>query len=89
MPPGRAPRPWRELAALIDQGVLEIRIADTYPLDGVRDAFAELEARNTRRGKDRPGAVTASRRFRETTESRSVRVSGSRPDETGTQVDAR
>ena len=37
-----------ELAALIDQGVLEMPIAATYPLDQVRDAYAELERNHTR-----------------------------------------
>jgi NADPH:quinone reductase-like Zn-dependent oxidoreductase len=32
-----------ELAALVADGRLEVRIAGTYPLDQVRDAFAELE----------------------------------------------
>ena len=37
-----------ELAALIDQGALEMPIAATYPLDRVRDAYAELEGNHTR-----------------------------------------
>ena len=37
-----------ELAALIDQGALEMPIAATYPLDQVRDAYAELERNHTR-----------------------------------------
>jgi NADPH:quinone reductase-like Zn-dependent oxidoreductase len=37
-----------ELAALIDQGRLEVPIAAVYPLDRVRDAFAELEQNHTR-----------------------------------------
>ena len=36
------------LAALIDEGKLEVPIAATYPLDRVQDAFAELEQRHTR-----------------------------------------
>jgi NADPH:quinone reductase-like Zn-dependent oxidoreductase len=39
-----------ELAALIDQGALEMPIAATYPLDQVRDAYTEL-GRNHTRGK--------------------------------------
>jgi NADPH:quinone reductase-like Zn-dependent oxidoreductase len=38
----------RELAALIDQGILEIPIAKVYPLDQVRDAYRALEERHTR-----------------------------------------
>ena len=37
-----------ELAKLIAEGDLEIPIAATYPLDQVKDAFAELEDRHTR-----------------------------------------
>jgi len=37
-----------ELAALIDQGALEIPVAATYPLDQVRDAYSELERNHTR-----------------------------------------
>ncbi len=37
-----------ELAALIDEGRLEVPIAHVYPLDQVRDAFRELEQRHTR-----------------------------------------
>jgi NADPH:quinone reductase-like Zn-dependent oxidoreductase len=37
-----------ELAALIDQGQLEIPIAEVYSLERVRDAFRELERRHTR-----------------------------------------
>jgi NADPH:quinone reductase-like Zn-dependent oxidoreductase len=37
-----------ELAELCASGELEIPIAATYPLDQVRDAFAELEERHTR-----------------------------------------
>ena len=37
-----------QLAALIDEGALEIPIAATYPLDQVREAYAELERNHTR-----------------------------------------
>jgi NADPH:quinone reductase-like Zn-dependent oxidoreductase len=37
-----------ELAGLVDAGELEVPIAATYPLDRVRDAFAELEKGHTR-----------------------------------------
>jgi NADPH:quinone reductase-like Zn-dependent oxidoreductase len=37
-----------ELAAMIDQGQLQVPIAAVYPLDRVRDAFAELEQGHTR-----------------------------------------
>jgi len=37
-----------EMAALVASGRIEIPIAATYPLDRVRDAFAELEQRHTR-----------------------------------------
>ncbi|MEU1624943.1 NADP-dependent oxidoreductase [Streptomyces sp. NPDC020096] len=37
-----------ELAALIDQGKLEVPIAKVYPLDDVRDAYRELERQHTR-----------------------------------------
>ena len=37
-----------ELAGLIDEGALEVPIAATYPLDRVRDAYAELERNHTR-----------------------------------------
>lgn len=37
-----------ELAALVDQGRLEVPIAATYPLDQVRAAFTELARRHTR-----------------------------------------
>ncbi|WP_306214114.1 NADP-dependent oxidoreductase [Actinoplanes sp. RD1] len=36
-----------EMAALVADGSLELPIAATYPLDQVRDAFAELERRHT------------------------------------------
>jgi NADPH:quinone reductase-like Zn-dependent oxidoreductase len=39
-----------ELAALIDQGRLEVPIAAVYPLEQVREAFTEL-AKNHTRGK--------------------------------------
>ncbi|MFJ9246648.1 NADP-dependent oxidoreductase [Streptomyces sp. NPDC101776] len=37
-----------EMADLVASGRIEIPIAATYPLDDVRDAFAELEKRHTR-----------------------------------------
>ncbi len=37
-----------ELAGLVAAGELEVPIAATYPLDRVRDAYAELELRHTR-----------------------------------------
>jgi NADPH2:quinone reductase len=37
-----------EMAALVASGTIEIPIAATYPLDRVKDAFAELEDRHTR-----------------------------------------
>jgi NADPH:quinone reductase-like Zn-dependent oxidoreductase len=37
-----------EVAGLVASGRIEIPIAATYPLDDVRDAFAELEKRHTR-----------------------------------------
>jgi NADPH:quinone reductase-like Zn-dependent oxidoreductase len=37
-----------ELAGLIDAGELEVPIAATYPLERVRDAYAELEKGHTR-----------------------------------------
>jgi NADPH:quinone reductase-like Zn-dependent oxidoreductase len=37
-----------ELAALVDQGRLEVPIAAVHPLDQVREAFTELEKRHTR-----------------------------------------
>jgi NADPH:quinone reductase-like Zn-dependent oxidoreductase len=37
-----------QLAALIDEGALEIPIAATYPLEQVREAYAELERNHTR-----------------------------------------
>jgi NADPH:quinone reductase-like Zn-dependent oxidoreductase len=36
-----------ELAHLVDEGRLEVPIARTYPLDEVRDAYRDLEARHT------------------------------------------
>ncbi len=38
----------REMANLVASGKIEIPIAATYPLDRVRDAYAELERRHTR-----------------------------------------
>jgi NADPH:quinone reductase-like Zn-dependent oxidoreductase len=35
------------MAELVASGRIEIPIAATYPLERVRDAFAELEARHT------------------------------------------
>ena len=37
-----------EMAELVASGKIEIPIAATYPLDKVRDAYAELEKRHTR-----------------------------------------
>jgi NADPH:quinone reductase-like Zn-dependent oxidoreductase len=37
----------RELADLVDHGLLEIPIADVYPLDKVQDAYRELEQGHT------------------------------------------
>jgi NADPH:quinone reductase-like Zn-dependent oxidoreductase len=37
-----------ELAALVDDGALEVPIAATYPLERVRDAYTELERNHTR-----------------------------------------
>jgi NADPH:quinone reductase-like Zn-dependent oxidoreductase len=37
-----------ELARLIDEGELEVPIANVYPLEQVRDAYRELERRHTR-----------------------------------------
>ena len=37
-----------EMAELVASGQIEIPIAATYPLDKVRDAYAELEKRHTR-----------------------------------------
>jgi len=37
----------RELASLVDKGLLEVPIAKVYPLDAVQDAFRELEERHT------------------------------------------
>ncbi|HEX3976291.1 MAG TPA: NADP-dependent oxidoreductase [Solirubrobacteraceae bacterium] len=37
-----------ELAALIEEGALEVPIAATYPLDQVRDAYTDLERNHTR-----------------------------------------
>ncbi|MEU4670911.1 NADP-dependent oxidoreductase [Amycolatopsis sp. NPDC023774] len=38
----------RDLAALVDKGLLEVPVAATYPLAQVRDAYRELERRHTR-----------------------------------------
>ncbi|MGW4484732.1 NADP-dependent oxidoreductase [Amycolatopsis sp. NPDC004368] len=38
----------RDLAALVDKGLLEVPIAATYPLARVQDAYRELEQRHTR-----------------------------------------
>ncbi|WP_326837657.1 NADP-dependent oxidoreductase [Amycolatopsis rhabdoformis] len=38
----------RDLAALVDKGLLEVPIAATYPLAQVQDAYRELEQRHTR-----------------------------------------
>jgi NADPH:quinone reductase-like Zn-dependent oxidoreductase len=45
---GASPEILAELAALIDEGAVEVPIAATYPLDQVRDAYAELERNHTR-----------------------------------------
>jgi NADPH:quinone reductase-like Zn-dependent oxidoreductase len=45
---GASPEILAQLAGLIDEGALEIPIAATYPLDEVRDAYAELERNHTR-----------------------------------------
>jgi NADPH:quinone reductase-like Zn-dependent oxidoreductase len=45
---GASPEILAELAALIDDGALEVPIAATYPLEQVRDAYAELERNHTR-----------------------------------------
>jgi NADPH:quinone reductase-like Zn-dependent oxidoreductase len=37
-----------ELAALIDEGALEVPIAASYPLEKVREAYTELERNHTR-----------------------------------------
>ncbi|HTU87207.1 MAG TPA: NADP-dependent oxidoreductase [Solirubrobacteraceae bacterium] len=44
---GSSPEVLGALAKLIDQGKLEIPIANAYPLDRVRDAYTELERRHT------------------------------------------
>ncbi|WIX83396.1 NADP-dependent oxidoreductase [Amycolatopsis carbonis] len=38
----------RDLAALVDKGLLEVPVAATYPLARVQDAYRELEQRHTR-----------------------------------------
>ena len=45
---GARPEVLAELAGLAATGKLTVPIAATYPLDRVRDAYAELEARHTR-----------------------------------------
>jgi NADPH:quinone reductase-like Zn-dependent oxidoreductase len=45
---GARPETLAELAALIDKGVIEVPIARVYPLEGVREAYRELERRHTR-----------------------------------------
>lgn len=45
---GASPETLAELAALIDKGVIEVPIARVYPLEGVREAYRELERRHTR-----------------------------------------
>jgi NADPH:quinone reductase-like Zn-dependent oxidoreductase len=45
---GASAQTMAELAALIDEGALEVPIAATYPLDQVRDAYRELERNHTR-----------------------------------------
>jgi NADPH:quinone reductase-like Zn-dependent oxidoreductase len=45
---GSSPEVLAELAALIDRGELEVPIAETFPLDQVRDAYRTLEQRHTR-----------------------------------------
>ena len=45
---GTTPEVLSALAELAAEGRLEVPIAATYPLDRVRDAFAELEQRHTR-----------------------------------------
>jgi NADPH:quinone reductase-like Zn-dependent oxidoreductase len=45
---GASARTLSELAALIDQGALELPIAASYPLDQVREAYTELERNHTR-----------------------------------------
>jgi NADPH:quinone reductase-like Zn-dependent oxidoreductase len=44
---GASPAVLAELVELIGDGKLEIPIAETYPLDQVRDAYRELEQRHT------------------------------------------
>jgi NADPH:quinone reductase-like Zn-dependent oxidoreductase len=44
---GGRPEVLAELAALIDEGRLEVPIARTYPLADVRDAYREVEGRHT------------------------------------------
>jgi NADPH:quinone reductase-like Zn-dependent oxidoreductase len=44
---GASPEVLAELAKLIDEGQLEVPIANVYPLDHVREAYSELERRHT------------------------------------------
>jgi NADPH:quinone reductase-like Zn-dependent oxidoreductase len=44
---GASPEVLAELAKLIDEGQLEVPIANVYPLDHVREAYGELERRHT------------------------------------------
>jgi NADPH:quinone reductase-like Zn-dependent oxidoreductase len=44
---GSSPEVLAELASLIDQGKLEVPIANVYPLDRVQDAYRELEQGHT------------------------------------------
>jgi NADPH:quinone reductase-like Zn-dependent oxidoreductase len=44
---GARPEVLAELASLVDHGLLEIPIADVFPLDKVQDAFRELEQGHT------------------------------------------
>ncbi len=45
---GARPEVLAELAALLAKGELELPVAATYPLEGVQDAYRELERRHTR-----------------------------------------
>ena len=45
---GSTPEVMTALAELAADGRLDVPIAATYPLEGVQDAFAELEQRHTR-----------------------------------------
>ena len=46
--PEQTPRVFAELAAQLASGALEVNIAARYPLEQVRDAYAELEQRHAR-----------------------------------------